>query len=227
MGEGEEKWQVRQVTFPECLGVPSWTTKKKKAKLTTNGVLLHGALLNSFKPGPSTKGILYASCEISQTLVKYLTIQPCYVYPFQTIPCWGLVSEKRLCGECKWEEQELVVKERNSFTEAPKFLWFLFVPRHTEVTPWQVEQRVLSKHCLNEEMIYFPSSGVSENCWRSQLVSLGTSKGWFVCSHLFFCMISRTVYSKCTDILGLSCAINRHQNCCLQVLKHWWVLHYL
>lgn len=85
-------------------------------------------LLTSFEPGPSTKGILYASCEISQTLVKCLTIQPRYVYPFQTMPCSGPGSEKQLCGECRREEQQLAIKRGNIVTEVPKFLWILLIP---------------------------------------------------------------------------------------------------
>lgn len=53
--------------------------------------------------------------------------------------------------------------------EVPKFLCTHLSPDIPLSLPgrWNQQQRVLSKHCLNEEMLNFPSSVVAAQCWGS------------------------------------------------------------
>ena len=59
--------------------------------------------------------------------------------PFKQYLVGGLVPRSNCAEKVDGRKTSLSEKREMAFMEAPEFLWTLFFPRYTDVTPWQVE----------------------------------------------------------------------------------------
>lgn len=165
--EGAEEWQI---TFPECLWFYLPVTKKREPNSEQKGFFsLHRELLARFKPGPYTRYFICQLWNITNTWQMFNN---------PALLCLSL-SNNTLLGAWFWEAivQRMWMGGKAAFQKREKQLWQKrqnFCELHSSVDIWMSlpgrwnhQQRVLPKHCLNEEMLHFPSLVVAANCWGS------------------------------------------------------------
>lgn len=150
-------------------GIVFLTKKRKPNSEQTGFFSLHRKLLTSFKPGPSTRYFICQLWNITNT---------CQMFNNPALLCLSLsnnnllgasfreaiVQRMQMGGKAACQKrQKQVLQKLQNFCR-------LYCSPSTQMSlpgRWNHQQRVLSKHCLNEEMLHFPSSVVAANCWGS------------------------------------------------------------
>lgn len=154
-----------------CLSAWEYVPDQKEAAefRTNNGFSLQKELLTSFKPDLSTRYFVCQLWNITNTCQMFNNpALLCLSLSNNTfLGAWfreAIVRRMRIGGKVAWQEGKkwLLGKFQN-------FCVLYLSPDIPLSLPgrWNQQERVLSKHCLNEEMLNFPSSVVAAQCWGS------------------------------------------------------------
>lgn len=167
----ECRWRRRRMKnyLPWVSVILSSCDQKEEAKFRTKSVFsLHREPIR-FKPGPSTRYFICQLWNITNTWQMFNN---------PALLCLSL-SNNTLLGAWFWEAtvQRMWMGGKAACQKREEQCWqklqnFCELYSSADIQMslpgrWNHQQRVLPKHCLNEQMLHFPSSVVIANCWGS------------------------------------------------------------